>query len=498
MVALAVPALLVLDAVDGRVARRTGTTSSFGARFDGEADAFLILVLSVYVAARLGSWVLVIGAARYAFGRLGLVAALDARTAAGALLAQGRDRGPGRRPHRCRGRGADRRPLSYAASGRRARRCWSSRSAGTCCGCGAPTGPHRPVGRPRRSRNVLGSACEAGRARRPSTQALRPRARGGVRPGRSSWARRASCGRRRSWTLAGRAGVAPGASGAGPVLRRGAGRGGFITARLGCDYLGVDASRGAVEIARERAVRAALPLRGGGGPAGAAGTVRRRAAAGDDARVPGQGPLLAAVSGRRCCRAGGSPSPWRRASVTRPRRAAMPDADTVWLTPLPELVRPVGARRAACALGRGVQPVASGEGGGADCGSVADRYRRSPRVRGRAPGRAAGGAPAVERRGWDRAGCASSPRGRAVPSAASRGSGGQLEHHAAVRRRAPPLSAMSSGLVAVAAVSRIVLPLERAPGAHLLGVPVAGAHARARSPPPAAARTPPTWGRRCR
>ena len=41
---------LILDAVDGKVARRTGTASALGARFDMEVDAFLILVLSVYVA----------------------------------------------------------------------------------------------------------------------------------------------------------------------------------------------------------------------------------------------------------------------------------------------------------------------------------------------------------------------------------------------------------------------------------------------------------------
>ena len=58
---------LVLDAVDGRVARRTGTASPLGARFDMEVDAFLILVLSVYVARSVGPWVLAIGAARYAF-----------------------------------------------------------------------------------------------------------------------------------------------------------------------------------------------------------------------------------------------------------------------------------------------------------------------------------------------------------------------------------------------------------------------------------------------
>ncbi len=62
---------LVLDAVDGRVARRTGTASVFGARFDGEADAYLILVLSVYVAGVLGPWVLALGAARYAFAVAG-------------------------------------------------------------------------------------------------------------------------------------------------------------------------------------------------------------------------------------------------------------------------------------------------------------------------------------------------------------------------------------------------------------------------------------------
>jgi len=71
---VAVPALvtlsvvaLVLDAVDGWVARHTATVSQLGARFDGEVDAFLILVLSVYVSNSIGPWVLAIGAARYLF-----------------------------------------------------------------------------------------------------------------------------------------------------------------------------------------------------------------------------------------------------------------------------------------------------------------------------------------------------------------------------------------------------------------------------------------------
>jgi phosphatidylglycerophosphate synthase len=58
---------LALDLIDGWVARRTGTTSALGARFDGEVDAFLILALSVYVAPASGAWVLAIGAARYLF-----------------------------------------------------------------------------------------------------------------------------------------------------------------------------------------------------------------------------------------------------------------------------------------------------------------------------------------------------------------------------------------------------------------------------------------------
>ena len=65
LVSLAIVAI-VLDAVDGWVARHTRTTAA-GAKFDGEVDAFLILSLSVYVARSAGMWVLAIGAARYAF-----------------------------------------------------------------------------------------------------------------------------------------------------------------------------------------------------------------------------------------------------------------------------------------------------------------------------------------------------------------------------------------------------------------------------------------------
>ena len=57
------------DGLDGRVARRTRTESRFGARFDMELDALLIMALSVLVwrADRSGPWVLLIGLMRYAF-----------------------------------------------------------------------------------------------------------------------------------------------------------------------------------------------------------------------------------------------------------------------------------------------------------------------------------------------------------------------------------------------------------------------------------------------
>jgi len=59
---------LACDGLDGWVARRTGTETAFGARFDMELDALLILVLSlcVLVTGKAGGWVLAIGGMRYA------------------------------------------------------------------------------------------------------------------------------------------------------------------------------------------------------------------------------------------------------------------------------------------------------------------------------------------------------------------------------------------------------------------------------------------------
>jgi phosphatidylglycerophosphate synthase len=73
LVAVAAPTLL-LDAVDGAVARRTGTASAAGARFDQELDAGVVLILSVGASLTLGPWVLVIGALRYVYAAVGRLA----------------------------------------------------------------------------------------------------------------------------------------------------------------------------------------------------------------------------------------------------------------------------------------------------------------------------------------------------------------------------------------------------------------------------------------
>jgi len=73
--ALAIAAALP-DAVDGPVARATGMTSAFGARFDMETDAALLAVLAAlaWQLDKAGPWVLASGLARYAFVAAGAVA----------------------------------------------------------------------------------------------------------------------------------------------------------------------------------------------------------------------------------------------------------------------------------------------------------------------------------------------------------------------------------------------------------------------------------------
>jgi SAM-dependent methyltransferase len=118
-----------------------------------------------------------------------------------------------------------------------------------------------------------------------------------------------------------------------------AGPGRFLTRELGCAYLGVDASASAVAIARERA--GDLPCRFAVAqlppvPAGPFDVVllleTMLAFADKDALVREVAAALRPGGRFAFTLEEGRP-------LTAPERAAMPDADTVWLTPLDELAR---------------------------------------------------------------------------------------------------------------------------------------------------------------
>jgi phosphatidylglycerophosphate synthase len=66
---------LALDGLDGRLARRARLTSPFGARYDMEVDAAMILVAATlaFLLGKAGVWVLALGAIRYLFVVAGLL-----------------------------------------------------------------------------------------------------------------------------------------------------------------------------------------------------------------------------------------------------------------------------------------------------------------------------------------------------------------------------------------------------------------------------------------
>lgn len=72
---LAGTAVVVLDGLDGRLARRYGVASEFGARFDMETDALLVLALALLAWRwdRAGAWVVLSGLARYLYVGAGAV-----------------------------------------------------------------------------------------------------------------------------------------------------------------------------------------------------------------------------------------------------------------------------------------------------------------------------------------------------------------------------------------------------------------------------------------
>jgi SAM-dependent methyltransferase len=136
--------------------------------------------------------------------------------------------------------------------------------------------------------------------------------------------------------LAAQGGIGPGAR----VLDLCCGVGGpgrFVTRELGCEYLGVDASASAVAIARERVCD--LPCRFATAhvpplPAGSFDVVlllETMLAFEDKGALVGAIGAALRPGGRLAFTLEEGPP------LTSAERAAMPDADTVWLTPLDEL-----------------------------------------------------------------------------------------------------------------------------------------------------------------
>ncbi len=136
--------------------------------------------------------------------------------------------------------------------------------------------------------------------------------------------------------LAERAGIGPGVS----VLDLCcgvAGPGRFITRELGCSYLGVDSSASAIDIARDRARGLPCRFQVAEIPPLPPGTFDVVLLLETMLAFPDKQPLLQGISqalkaGGRFCFTLEEGEP-----LTEPEREQMPDADTVWLTPLVDM-----------------------------------------------------------------------------------------------------------------------------------------------------------------
>lgn len=137
--------------------------------------------------------------------------------------------------------------------------------------------------------------------------------------------------------LAQGAGIAPGVS----VLDLCCGIGGpgrFITGELGCDYLGVDYSADAIDIARQRAGDLPCRFEVARIPPVPPGTFDVVLLLETMLAFPEKKPLLREISGalttggRFACTFEAGPP------LTKAEQDRMPDADTVWLTPVDEML----------------------------------------------------------------------------------------------------------------------------------------------------------------
>ena len=138
-------------------------------------------------------------------------------------------------------------------------------------------------------------------------------------------------------SLAVKAGVSPGVS----VLDLCcgvAGPGRFITSELGCEYLGVDASSSAIDIARERAADLACRFEVAQVPPVPSGAFDVVLLLETVLAFPDKEALLREITA--ALKVGGrfAFTLEEGRPLTRAERQRMPDADTVWLMPLPEML----------------------------------------------------------------------------------------------------------------------------------------------------------------
>jgi SAM-dependent methyltransferase len=117
-----------------------------------------------------------------------------------------------------------------------------------------------------------------------------------------------------------------------------AGPGRFITRETGCEYLGVDLSASAIEIARERARELPCRFEVARIPPLPPGQFEVVLLLETMLAFPEKEPLLREIA--RALTSGGrfAFTLEEGAPLTDAERAQMPDADTVWLTPLQEIV----------------------------------------------------------------------------------------------------------------------------------------------------------------
>jgi SAM-dependent methyltransferase len=137
--------------------------------------------------------------------------------------------------------------------------------------------------------------------------------------------------------LAGRAGIAPGVS----VLDLCcgiAGPGRYITAELGCTYLGIDSSSSAIDIARQRAADLPCRFEVGHIPPVPAGPFDVVVLLETMLAFPDKAALLQQIF--RALEPGGrfAFTMEEGLPLTAAEQKSMPDADTVWLTPLQEML----------------------------------------------------------------------------------------------------------------------------------------------------------------